>query len=244
MHRLGDPAGLDLRTLRDRPPVHLIDGGVPQCQPAGEVVGAQRIPVVELPVGQHLSDRRPEATEGPRIGPQVRRRRHRRGRPESLERSRFRQNLSQVTNAALGWVAQLATMNARVGGRAITSHAFACGSPKKCAAHSGPASSANSGLESFPASWSSSACSFCLSSASALRTSRSACRRGSTTFSTYSLAFSIAESILASTSSTSAGRATASILSGWVSVPIMVTPCPRAVCRKQSVQARGGSGKI
>src|SRR6476646_5056043 len=111
--------------------------------------------------------------------------------------------------------------------------------------HAGPASSAYSGLESFSASWSSAACSFCLSSASPVLTSGSARRRlGSTTFSTYSLAFSIAESIFPSTSSTSAGRATASILSGWVSVPIMVTSCPRTVCRKQSVQARGGSGKI
>jgi transposase len=58
------------------------------------------------------------------------------------------------------------------------------------------------------------------------------------------IAFSIAESILPSTSSTSAGRATVSILSGLGFRSGYGDFMPRTVCRKQSVQARGVAARF
>jgi hypothetical protein len=47
MHRAGDSGRLDFRVLGDRALIHLVDGAVPQCEPAQEVTDTQRMPVMD-----------------------------------------------------------------------------------------------------------------------------------------------------------------------------------------------------
>src|SRR3954453_4406524 len=53
MHRARDSGRLDFRVLGDRALIHLVDGAVPQLEPAQEVPGGQRMPVMDRLMSAH-----------------------------------------------------------------------------------------------------------------------------------------------------------------------------------------------